>query len=81
MRENYVSEVLNWIVEGPTNRPFSFEGYIINGCHFNTKSLDNRRVNQNSGVSIVVGTMQFSNAKDKNPIYRHMTYYELVKEI
>ena len=39
------------------------------------------RGDQNNGVSIVVGTMQFSSAKDKNPIYRDMTYYGAVKEI
>ena len=66
--------------QSPTNQPFSFDGYVINGCHFNTKSLDDRRVNQNSGVSIVVGTMQFSSTKDKIPIYGDMTYYGVVKE-
>ena len=76
-----MSEELKWIVEGPTNQPFSFDGYVINGRRFNTKSLDDRRANQNSGVTIVAGTMQFSSAKDKNPIYGDMTYYRVVKEI
>ena len=79
--ENDVSEELKWIVEGPINQPFSFGSYVINGRRFNTKSLDDRRANQNSGISIVAGTMQFSSAKDKNPIYGDMTYYEVVKEI
>ena len=71
--EKYVSEELKWIVEGPTNQPFSFNGYIINRCYFNTKSLDDRRANQNSDVTIVAATMQFFSAKDKNPIYGDMT--------
>ena len=76
-----MSKELKWIVEGPTNQPFSFDRYVINGCHFNTKSLDDRRANQNSGVSIVARTRQFSSTKDKNPIYGYMTYYRLGKEI
>ena len=79
--EKDVSKELKWIIEGPTNQPFSFDGYIISGGRFNIKSLDDKRANQNSGVSIVAGIMQFSSAKDKNPIYRDMTYYEVVKEI
>ena len=74
-------EELKWIVKGPTNQPFSFDGYVINRRHFNTKSLDDRKANQNNGISIVVGTMQFSSAKDKNPICGDMTYYGVVKEI
>ena len=79
--EKHMSKELKWITEGPTNQPLSFDGYVINGCHFNTKSLNDRRVNQNSGISIVAGTMQFSSVKAKNPIYEYMTYYGVVKEI
>ena len=79
--EKYASKELKWIVEDPTNQHFSFDGYVINGHRFNTKSLDDRRANQNSVVTIVVGTMQFSSTKDKNLIYRDMTYYRVVKEI
>ena len=72
---------MEWIVEGPTNQPFSFNGYITNVRRFNTKSLDDRRANQNSGVSIVAGTMQFSSAKDKNPIYEDMTLNMIVVKV
>ena len=74
-------EELKWIAEGPTNQPFSFNGYVINACHFNIKSLDDRRINQNRGISIMVGTMQFSSAKNKNSIYGDMAYYGVIKEI
>ena len=76
-----MSEELKRIAEGPTNQPFFFDDYIINKCHFNTKSLDDKRVNQNSDVIIVASTMQFSNTKDKNFIYRDMIYYGVVKKI
>ena len=81
MGEKDVSEELKQIAEGPANQCFSFDGYVINEHYFNTKSLNDRRVNQNSGVSIVAGAMQFSSVKDKNPIYGYMTYYGVVKEI
>ena len=57
MGEKDVSDELKWIIEGPTNQPFSFDGYIINKRYFSTRSLDDRRANQNSGVSIMTGTM------------------------
>ena len=60
-----MSEELKQIVEGPTNQLLSFDGYVINRHRFNTKSLDDRRAIQNSGVSIVASTMQFSSTKDK----------------
>ena len=80
-RRKDVFEELKWIVEGLINQHFSFDSYIINGRRFNTKSLNDRKTNQNSDVSIVTSTMQFSSAKDKNPIYGDMTYYGVVKEI
>lgn len=39
------------------------KAYIINGCRFNTKSLDDVRFMQNSGVCIVAKTTQFSSVK------------------
>ena len=81
MGEKDVSKELKWIVEGLINQSFSFGGYVINRRRFNTKSLANRRANQNSGTSIVAGTMQFSSAKDKSLIYGYVTYYGVVKEI
>ena len=73
-----MSEELKWIVEGPINQPFSFDSYVINGRRFNTKSLDDRRANQNSGITIVAGTMQFSGAKDKNPILSKVMHFSTV---
>ena len=63
------------------NQPFSFDSYVINGLYFNTKFLDDRKANQNSGISIMASNMQFSSTKVKNPMYGDMTYYGVVKEI
>ena len=46
--------------------PIKWESYNVNGCWFNTKSRDENRFNQNSGVSIVTQTMQVASTKDKH---------------
>ena len=69
---------MKWISEGPTHLPIQHEGYIINGHRFNTKKLDDLRVNQNSGISIVAKVMKFSSSKDKHPIYGDMKFYGVI---
>ena len=61
--------------------PIKWELYNVNGRRFNTKSRDDNRVNQNSGVSIVAQTMQVASAKDKHPLYGDMTFYGVIQEI
>ena len=46
-----------------------------------TKDRDDARTTQNSGVSLVAQTMQFSSGKDKNPIYCGMVFYGVIEEI
>ena len=36
---------------------------------------------QNSGVSIIANTTQFSSAKDQKPISSDITYYGVIQEI
>ncbi|KAL6346172.1 hypothetical protein AAG906_027907 [Vitis piasezkii] len=64
-----ISETLRWIAHGHSHYVSKYHGYVINGCHYNTKDRDELRVTQNSGVSIVATTMQISSAKDKNPVF------------
>ena len=66
---------------GPSRHVIKHSGYIINGIHFSTKDRDSRRTTQNSGVSIIAKTLQFSSAKDKNPVFSEVVYYGVVKEI
>ena len=70
-----VSEQLKWISHGPSMNVIKYSSYIVNGIHFNTKERDNVRTTQNSGVSIIAKTMQFSSSKDKNPVESDMTLY------
>ena len=56
-------------------------GYFINNCSFYTKSLDDRSTVQNSGVMVEAESMQFSTAKDNNPLLGTMPYYGIIEEI
>ncbi|KAL6326028.1 hypothetical protein AAG906_038520 [Vitis piasezkii] len=70
-----------WMAHGPTHYVAKYHGYVINGCHYNTKDRDELRVTQNSGVSIVATTMQISSAKDKNPVFVELCFYGIITEI
>ena len=75
-----MSDVLVSISRGPSPLVIKHSAYLINGLQFNTEARDSIRTTQNSGVSLVAKTMQFSSAKDKNPIYSDMIYYGVIKE-
>ena len=76
-----VSTTLRALSYGPSPHVIKHSGYIINGIHFDTQDRDNEWITQNSGVSIIAKTMQFSSAKDKNPFFGDLVYYGVVKEI
>ena len=76
-----VPENLLWISKGPSHIIVKHDRYKINGFRFNTKALDEKRVTQNSGVSIVAKTPQVASVKDNNLIYAYMTFYGVIKEI
>ncbi|KAL6345336.1 hypothetical protein AAG906_015819 [Vitis piasezkii] len=60
---------------------FKYHGYVINGCHYHTKERDDLRATQISGVKIVATTMQIASAKDKNPVFGELCFYEVIIEI
>ncbi|RVW62229.1 hypothetical protein CK203_061630 [Vitis vinifera] len=62
-----IPNTLRWLAHGPTHQVVKYPGYIINGCRYHTKERDMTCVTQNSGVSILAGTMQIASSKDKNP--------------
>ena len=76
-----VSDTLKWISRGPSLDVIKYQAYQVNSVHFSTRDRDNIRTTQNSGVSIVAKTIQFSSSKDKNPIDGDMVYYGVIKEI
>ena len=58
-----------------------YHGYVINGCHYNTKYREELRVTWNSGVSIIATTIQIASAKDKNPVFGELCFYGIITEI
>ena len=76
-----ISKTLKWISRGPSMNVIKYSSYFVNGVYFNTKEHDNIRITQNTGVSIIAKTMQFSSFKDKNPVESDMTFYCVSREI
>ncbi|KAM6570329.1 hypothetical protein CsatB_018314 [Cannabis sativa] len=76
-----VSDVLSRIALGPTFAVAKHETYIVRGKRCHTKSRDDAREVQNSGIRIVAETMHFASAKDRNPVLGTMTYYGVIEEI
>ena len=58
-----------------------YHGYVINGCHYNSKERDDLRATQNSGISIVATTIQIANAKDKNHVLGELCFYGVIIDI
>ncbi|RVW36288.1 hypothetical protein CK203_103040 [Vitis vinifera] len=76
-----IPNTLRWLAHGPTHQVVKYLGYIINGCRYHTKERDMTCVTQNSGVSILAGTMQIASSKDKNLVFGELCFYGVIKEI
>ena len=60
-----ISDTLKWLACGPREYTTKYDGYLINGCIFHIKSIENVRSTQNSGVCIDAQTLMRSSAKYK----------------
>ncbi|TYJ97926.1 transposon protein, putative, CACTA, En/Spm sub-class [Cucumis melo var. makuwa] len=76
-----VSNTIRWLAHGPNCGVMTYEGYMVNGCSYHTKSRDDHRTVQNSGIMLVATTMQVSSAKDKNPVIGDMSFYGIIEDI
>lgn len=76
-----VSDTLKWLARGPRKFVNKYKGYLTNGYRFHTKSMENERTTQNSGVCMEAQTMMRSSSKDANPILQTTTFYGVVEEI
>ncbi|TYK04901.1 hypothetical protein E5676_scaffold143G001050 [Cucumis melo var. makuwa] len=76
-----VSNTIRWLAHDPNCGVMTYEGYMVNGCSYHTKSLDDHRTVQNSGIMLVATTMQVSSAKDKNPVIGDMFFYGIIEDI
>ncbi|KAL0552266.1 hypothetical protein IC582_011374 [Cucumis melo] len=76
-----ISDNLRWIAHCPHPFVIKYNSYAINGCRYHMVSYDKNRTVQNSGVSLVVKTMQVSSSKDKNSIIGDMSFYGVIQDI
>ncbi|XP_062006966.1 uncharacterized protein LOC133724291 [Rosa rugosa] len=79
--DNDVSETMRWMAGGPRHEVPTFSGYHVSGVDFNTKSRDNVRSVQNSGVFLLADAMQVASAKDRKPRTDDMDFYGVIKTI
>ncbi|CAL5352554.1 unnamed protein product [Camellia sinensis] len=63
-----LSEEIKILALGPSRKATRFNGYIINGTRYHTKSCELRRKTQNSGVMVKAKTSSYASAKDINPV-------------
>jgi len=79
--EVLASETLTWLAAGLKFDVISCKAYEVNNCIFYTKSMDEKSIVQNFGVTLKAGSMQFSTSKDTNPVLGSMAYYGFIEEI
>ena len=77
-KEN-IYDTLKWLARGLRKYATKYDVYLINGCIFYVKSIENFRATQNSGVCIDAQTLMRSSAKDKNPMHQMTTYYGVIQ--
>ncbi|CAL5330884.1 unnamed protein product [Camellia sinensis] len=76
-----LSEEIKILALGPSRKATRFNGYIINGTRYHTKSCELRRKTQNSGVMVKAKTSSYASAKDINPVEGDVAYYGYVTDI
>ena len=62
--KEFFFDTLKWLARGPRTYATKYDAYLINGCIFHVKILENVRATQNSGVCIDAQTLMRSSAKD-----------------
>ncbi|CAL5432760.1 unnamed protein product [Camellia sinensis] len=76
-----LSDEIKILALGPSQKATRFNGYIINGTRYHTRSRELRRQTQNSGVMVKAKTSSYGSAKDINPVEGDVTCYGYVTDI
>ncbi|CAL5392138.1 unnamed protein product [Camellia sinensis] len=76
-----LSDAIKILALGPSQKATRFNGYIINGTRYHTRSRELRRKTQNSGVMVKAKTSSYASAKDINPVEGDVVYYGYVTDI
>jgi hypothetical protein len=69
------------LAKGPMMTAQKYSSYTINGLNFHTKSYDEGRVVQNSGVAVVAESASFERGNNDQIIIGKNVYYGVIKEI
>ncbi|XP_078161083.1 uncharacterized protein LOC144556569 [Carex rostrata] len=76
-----VSETVRLLGQGPQMVVRTFQGYEINGYTFYTKLQSDKSTMQNSGVTLVATSQEFSRSGDARPVMASKSYYGVIEEI
>ncbi|XP_078161105.1 uncharacterized protein LOC144557158 [Carex rostrata] len=76
-----VSETVRLLGQGPRMVVRTFQGYEINGYTFYTKLQSDKSTMQNSGVTLVATSQEFSRSGDARPVMASKSYYGVIEEI
>lgn len=76
-----VSEEIQILAKGPDMHVTTYNSYLINGYNFRTKSCDQGKSTQSSGLVVVAETNSFSSVKDVNPVLGNVSYYGRISDI
>ena len=74
-------EEIKILAKGPMMSARKYNSYSINGFCFHTKSYDEGRPIQNSGVAVVAEATTFEGGNNNDVIIRNNIYYGVIKEI
>ncbi|OMO68751.1 Transposon, En/Spm-like protein [Corchorus capsularis] len=77
---NVTEEVLD-LARGPDTMVKRYSAYVINGFRFHTKSREQKRRTQNSGVVVTSSTISYASARDRNPLEGDVNYYGILNNI
>jgi hypothetical protein len=69
------------LAKGPMMTAHKYSSFNINGFNFHTRSYDEGRVVQNSGVAVVAESTSFERGDNDNTIIGKKVYYGILKDI
>ncbi|XP_028080667.1 uncharacterized protein LOC114282220 [Camellia sinensis] len=81
IENDVLSDEIKTLALGPSKKAMRFNGYIINGTRYHTRSPEWRRKTQNSGVMVKAKTCGYASTRDKNPVEGEVAYYGYVTDI
>jgi hypothetical protein len=80
-RSEEATDEIKILAKGPLMVAQKYSSYTINGLNFQTKSYDEGRVVQNSGVAVVAESTSFERGNNDQIIVGKKIYYGVIKEI